>query len=70
MVIMLAEQGWRGPIAIADPAASIPQRSYMEYFERDFLKPQGSVNTRFTGTHLIYTTKRHGGTANTFRDFA
>jgi len=72
MVIMLAEQGWRGPIVFADPGGEHPETyCYMEYFERDFLKPQGLSITRLSpATHLhLYDTTRHGGIANTLEDF-
>lgn len=42
MVVMLAEQGWHGPIVFADTGAEHPETyCYMEYFERKYLKPRG-----------------------------
>ena len=47
MTIMLVEDGWRGPIVFADPGAEHPETyCYMEYFEREYLKPKGLEITR------------------------
>jgi len=60
MVIMLAEQGWRGPIVFADPGNEHPETyCYMEYFERRFLRPRGLEITRLSpATHShLYSNK-------------
>jgi len=42
MTIMLVEQGWRGPVVMADPGAEHPETyCYVKYFEREYLKPRG-----------------------------
>jgi len=49
MTIMLAEQGWRGPIVFADTGSEHPDTyCYLTYFEREFLKPRGLEITRLT----------------------
>jgi len=47
MTIILCEEGWRGPIVFADTMAEKPETyCYMDYFERDFLKPRNLEITR------------------------
>lgn len=47
MTIMLVEGGWRGPIVFADTGAEHPETyCYIEYFEREYLKPRGLGVTR------------------------
>lgn len=47
MVITLAEEGWRGPIVFADTMGEKPETyCYMDYFEREYLKPRGLAITR------------------------
>ncbi|MEN6507019.1 MAG: phosphoadenosine phosphosulfate reductase family protein [Planctomycetaceae bacterium] len=47
MTIMLIEQGWRGPVVFADTGGEHPDTyCYLEYFERDYLKPRGMEITR------------------------
>ena len=47
MIIMLVEQGWRGPIVFANPGAEHPETyCYLEYFKREYLKPKGLEITR------------------------
>ena len=42
MTIMLVEQGWHGPIVMADPGAEHPETyCWMTYFEKEYLKPRG-----------------------------
>lgn len=42
MTILLVEQGWRGDIVFADTGNEHPDTyCYMEYFEREYLKPRG-----------------------------
>lgn len=49
MVIMLVEDGWRGPIAFADPGAEDPDTyCYLEYFQREYLGPRGLEVTRLS----------------------
>ena len=74
MVIMLAEQGWRGPIVFADTGGENPKTyCYMNYFEREFLKPRGlEIVTLSPATHPdLYVDKRVGGPTgvNTLEDY-
>lgn len=47
MTIMLVEDGWRGPIVFADTGGEHPDTyCYIEYFEREYLKPHDMVITR------------------------
>ena len=42
MTIMLAEQGWRGPIVFADTSSEMPETyCHIRYFEQRYLKPRG-----------------------------
>jgi len=61
MTIMLVEGGWRGPIVFADTGNEHPETyCYMNYFEREFLKPRGMEIVRSsTATHPgLYRKKR------------
>lgn len=59
MVIMLAEQGWRGPIVFADTGAEWPETyCYMTYLEREYLAPRGLSITRISGPQWV---KKRGG---------
>lgn len=72
MTIMLVEEGWRGPIAFSNTGNEKPETyCYMEYFERDFLKPHGLEITRLSPvTHSdLYDVKRLGGLANTLEEY-
>ena len=47
MTIMLAEQGWRGPIVFADTGGEHPDTyCYLTYFEKEYLRPRGLEITR------------------------
>ena len=47
MTIMLVEDGWRGPVVFSDPGSENPETyCYIEYFEREYLKPRGLNITR------------------------
>ena len=42
MTIILVNNGWRGPIVFADTGTEWPETyCYLEYFEREWLKPRG-----------------------------
>lgn len=44
MIVLLVQQGWRGPIVFADvgtPGEHPETVCFVKYFERDFLKPHG-----------------------------
>lgn len=72
MTIMLVEQGWEGPIVMADTSAEWPETyCYMTYFQNEFLKPRGLEITRLSpATHAeLYDDKRLGGLADTLEDY-
>jgi hypothetical protein len=72
MTILLVNEGWRGPIIFADPGGEHPETyCYLEYFERDFLRPHGLEIMRLTpATHAeLYDVKRHGGIADSLEAF-
>ncbi len=47
MTIMLVNEGWRGPIVFAETGCEWPETySYIEMFERDWLRPRGLSVTR------------------------
>jgi len=47
LAIILANQGWEGPIVFADTGAEHPDTyCYLEYFERNYLQPRGLQVTR------------------------
>jgi len=47
MTILLVNDGWQGPIVFADPGAEHPDTyCYIEYFEREWLRPRGLEVTR------------------------
>ena len=49
MTIMLVNDGWRGPIVFADPGAEHPDTyCYLDYFEREWLRPRGLEVTRIS----------------------
>ena len=49
MTIILCEEGWRGPIVFADTGGENPKTyCYMNYFEREFLRPRGLEITRLS----------------------
>jgi hypothetical protein len=50
LVILLVNEGWRGPIVYADTEADWPETAcWMGYFERDWLKPRGLEITVLRG---------------------
>jgi len=72
MTIMLVNDGWHGPIVFADPGAEHPDTyCYIEYFEREWLKPRGLEVTRISpATHPeLYDDKRLGGLADTLEEY-
>lgn len=47
LVILMVNEGWRGPIVYADTGTEWPETyCYMEYFEREWLAPRGLEITR------------------------
>lgn len=47
LIIMLAKQGWRGPIVMADTGTEWPETyCFIDYFEREWLKARGLKVTR------------------------
>ena len=49
MTILLVNEGWRGPIVFADPGAEHPDTyCYIDYFEREWLKPRDLEVTRIS----------------------
>lgn len=47
MTILLVNEGWRGPAVYADTGCDWPETyCYMDYFEREWLKPRGLEVTR------------------------
>lgn len=64
MTIMLVNEGWRGPVVFADTGGEHPETyCYMEYFEREWLKPRGMEVVRIcydTHPHLYRHDKRIG----------
>jgi len=61
MTVLLANEGWRGPIVFADPGNEHPKTyCYMDYFERTFLKPRGLNITRINPAAYphLYNEKR------------
>ncbi len=72
MTIMLVEDGWRGPIVFVDVGGENPQTyCYIDYFEREYLKPKGLEITRLSpATHPeLYDDKRLGGLVNTLEEY-
>jgi len=67
MTVMLIEEGWRGPIVFADTGGEWPETyCYLEYFERQFLKPRGLSITRLSPkTHASLYDDKRLGLANT-----
>ena len=64
MVIMLVNDGWRGPIVWADTGGEWPETlCYMRTFEDQWLRPRGLEITRLSpATHAdLYDDKRLGG---------
>jgi hypothetical protein len=50
MTILLANDGWRGPIVFADTGCEWPETyCYLDYFEREWLAPRGMSVTRLAG---------------------
>jgi len=59
MTILLVNQGWKGPIVMADTGCENPETyCYMDMFERDWLKPRGLEITRLKG--MPWQTKKGG----------
>ncbi|MCK9356976.1 MAG: phosphoadenosine phosphosulfate reductase family protein [Dehalococcoidia bacterium] len=59
MAILLANDGWRGPIVFADTGCEWPETyCYLEYFEREWLAPRGLSVTRLQG---LPWQRVHGG---------
>ena len=50
LVILMVNEGWRGPIVIADTGVEWPETyCYMDCFEREWLVPRGLAITRLGG---------------------
>jgi hypothetical protein len=72
MLIELVEQDWHGPVVFADLGNEHPETyCYMNFFEREFLKPRGLNITHISPiTHKhLYDDKRLGGLANTLEEY-
>lgn len=72
MIIELVKQDWRGPIVFADLGNEHPETyCYMDYFEREFLQPNGLNILRISPkTHKhLYDDKRLGTLANTLEEY-
>ena len=72
MVIMMVDQGWRGPIVFSDTGGERPETyCYMRYFEDQYLRPRGlEVLTLRPETHAeLYDVKRLGYLAPTLEAY-
>ena len=59
LAIMAINDGWRGKIVFSDTGCEWPETySYMDYFEREWLKPRGFEIVRLSG--LPWQTKKKG----------
>lgn len=72
MTILLVNEGWCGPIVMADTGNEHPETyCHLEYFEREWLKPRGLEITRISpATHPeLYDNKRINGAVDTLERF-